>query len=465
MLMKKALVVSMVTAVVSTSVVSAVSAAPAAKAAATGKVQQSSFKINGNTVSVRSIIKNGETLVSVRDLITAFSAQADVRSGTTTIKLNDHTVVLRSNSKQIIIDGTASNMSQPMTNIEGSSYVAVRPLISGLGGTLVRNAGVIEISTIELLEGAENPRFAGAGKLIVSKSGENGRTDYLIDTASGQYDLLLTTTGGSDLVVAPSGDKAAYSSAEGAVYVVDLKSKASKLITNDNSIKSEFVWSTDGSEIYFLQGDKGSVIAKLSLSDGVMTKIVEDKVDYKENLSVSPDGKKFIYTVTTLGTVTSDATNVDEDNVSIDFSSNQTQINAFNIENSTPKASALTSTTDDKVFVVSNDGLKAYYVSVPSAEDKATLMSVDSSSQMVKIFTDHDVEQVVLHQNTLYVLAALDDTSSVIYAIDTLTGKQTKLYTVSSDVSSIVVNGSQIAIVKNDQVFVSAGDSWKSVTK
>lgn len=463
--MKKAFVVSMVTAAVSTSVVGSVSAAPEVKPVASVKVQQSSLKINGNAVSVRTIVRNGETLVSVRDLIKALSAQADVRSGTTTIKLNDHTVVLKTNSKQIIVDGKTSNMSQPMTNIEGSSYTAIRPLVSGLGGTLVRNAGAIEISMVELLEGAENPRFAGAGKMIVSKSDENGRTDYLIDTASGKYDLLLTTSGGSDLVVSPSGNKAAYSSAEGAVYVLDLNSKDSALITNDNSIKPELVWSADGSAIYFLQGDKGSVIAKLSLSNGSITKIVEDKVDYKENLSVSPDGKKFIYTVTTLGKVTSDTTNIDEDNVSIDFSSNQVQINSFNNELSNQKAVSLTSSTDDKVFVVSSDGSKAYYVSVPSTDEKATLMSVDSSQRVTKVFAENDVEQLVLHNNRLYVLAALDDTSSVIYSIDTLTGKQTKLYTVSSDVSSIAVSVSQIAIVKNDQVFVNTDNTWKPVTK
>ena len=148
----------------------------------------------------------------------------------------------------------------------------------------------------------------------------------MVDTASGKFELLLTTSGGSDLVVSPSGDQAAYTDAEGAVYVLDLKNRASRLITSDASIKPELVWSADSSAIFFLQGDKGTVIAKLSLTDGSITKIVEDKVDYKENLSVSNDGKKFVYTVTTLGTVTSDTTNIDEDNVSIDYSSNQTQI-------------------------------------------------------------------------------------------------------------------------------------------
>ncbi|ANA80482.1 hypothetical protein C7121_04420 [Paenibacillus glucanolyticus] len=466
MSMKKAFVVSMVAAVVGTSVVSAVSAAPAVKpAAAAAQVQNSSFTINGSTVVVRSMVKKGETLVSLRDVIKATGAQAEVHSGTTTITLNGHTVVLKANSTQMMVDGVKSTLAQPVTNVSGTSYVALRPLVSGLGGTIARRAGVLEISTVPLLEGAENPRFAGAGKLIVSKSDENGRTDYLVDTTSGKFELLLTTSGGSDLVVAPSGNQAAYTDAEGAVYVLDLNSKASRQITNDNSIKPELVWSADGSAIYFLQGDKGTVIAKLSLADGSIAKLVEDKVDYKENLSVSADGKKFIYTVTTLGTVTSDTTNIDEDNVSIDFSSNQQQIFSFNIDGSKPEAVKLTTTSDDKVFVLSTDGLKAYYVSVPSTDDQATLLSVDASQKAANVFADYDVEQAILSGGVLYVLAAQDDSNSVIYSIDTATGKQTKLYTVSADVSAITVAGSQIAIIENGRVLVNAGDSWRAVTK
>jgi Tol biopolymer transport system component len=286
-----------------------------------------------------------------------------------------------------------------------------------------------------------------------------------VNTTSGKYDLLLTTDGGSDLVISPIGDQATYTNAEGAVYVIDLKTKSSKLITSDNSIKPELVWSADGNAIYFLQGDKGSVIAKLNLADGAITKVVEDKVDYKENLNVSADGKKFIYTVTTLGTVTSDTTNVDEDNVSIDFSSNQQQIFSYNTDSSKPEAVKLTTSTDDKVFVWSADGQKAYYVSVPSEDGKASLLSVDSSQKSTSVYAEYDVEQAILSGGSLYVLAAQDDSNSVILSIDPVTGKQTKLYTVSSDVSSISVAGSQISVVENGRVLVQAGGSWRAVTK
>ncbi|MEK4055900.1 stalk domain-containing protein [Paenibacillus sp. FSL F4-0087] len=464
--MKKVLVVSMVATVLGTSVVSAVSAAPAVKPAAnTAQVQNSTLTINGNSAVVRSIVKNGETLVSLRDVIKAIGAQAEVHSGTTVIKLNDHSLTLQNNSKQIVVDDVKVNLNQPVTIIGGTSYIALRPLVSGVGGTIVKRNGLLEISTVSLIDEVENPRFAGADKLIVSKSDNNGRNDYVVNTTSGKYELLLTTDGGSDLVISPSGDQAAYTNAEGAVYVIDLKTKASKLITSDNSIKPELVWSADGSAIYFLQGDKGSVIAKLNLADGAITKVVEDKVDYKENLNVSADGKKFIYTVTTLGTVTSDTTNVDEDNVSIDFSSNQQQIFSYNTGDSKPEAVKLTTSTDDKVFVWSADGQKAYYVSVPSEDGKASLLSVDSSQKSTPVYAEYDVEQAILSGGTLYVLAAQDDSNSVILSIDPVTGKQTKLYTVSSDVSSIAVAGTQISVVENGRVLVQADGSWRAVTK
>lgn len=462
MVMKKALMVSVVAAVVGTSVVSAVSAAPAAKSAVV-QVQQSSFYVNGSAVKVRSIVKNGETLVSVGDVIKTLGAQADLHNGTTTITLNGHTVVLKINSKQIVVDGAAVALTQSVTNLQGTNFVPVRPLVAAFGGTLTWNAGTIEISTIKLLTGAENPRFAGAGKLIVSTNDANGRTDYLVDAASGKYEQLLTTSGGSDLVVSPAGDKAAYTTADGSVYVIDLKTKTSTLISNDTSIKPELVWSSDASALYFLQGDKGTVIAKLSLADGTITSVVDDKVDYKENLSVSADGKKFVYTVTTLGTVTTTAP--DGSDVAIDYSGNLAQIFSYDTTAAKPAAVKLTTGADDKVFVQTVDGLKAYYVSVPSEDANAVVKSVDSNGQSADVYADSDVDQVVLSNGTLYVLAAQDDTNSVIYSIDPATGAKTKLYTVSADVSSIAVSGTQIAIVKGDQVLVKSGSSWRAVTK
>ncbi|MEK3777510.1 hypothetical protein MHB85_23660 [Paenibacillus sp. FSL K6-4396] len=125
----------------------------------------------------------------------------------------------------------------------------------------------------------------------------------------------------------------------------------------------------------------------------------------------------------------------------------------------------LTTSTDDKVFVWSVDGQKAYYVSVPSEDGNASLQSVDSSQEATTVYGVHDVEQAILSGDVLYVLVAQDDSNSVIISIDTVTGKQTKLYTVSSDVSSITVAGPQIAVIENGRVLVQAAGSWRAVTK
>ena len=62
------------------------------------------------------------------------------------------------------------------------------------------------------------------------------------------------------------------------------------------------------------------------MADGTLTKVLEDKVDYKANLSVSTDGTKFYYTVTKPGAVTApDGKPVDADDVAIDTTGTEPQ--------------------------------------------------------------------------------------------------------------------------------------------
>lgn len=464
--MKRALAVSVVAAVVGTSAAGAASAAtPAKSAAAALQVQEATFAVNGTAVPFRVVRSNGETLVSIRDLGTAVGAQISVHNGVTTVELNGHKVEVKLNAKQLVADGTTVALAQAVRSVNGASYIALRPLVAGLGGTVAVYGGQINVSTVKLLEGAENPRFAGASSLIVSVTGDDGRTDYLVDAKSGKYEQLLNSTNASDLVVAPNGSKAAYTDSDGAVYVIDLAAKTSSKVSSDNNIKPELVWSADSSSIFFLQGDKGSVIAKLDPASGTITKLLEDKVDYKANLSVSPDGTKFIYTVTTLGKVTSDATNVDEDNVSIDFSANQQQIFSFDSTVAEGKPVQLTTSTDDKLFVASEDGVKAYYVSVPSEDQPAKALVVGQDQKTSTVYGDSDVIETVLAGGKLYVLASLNDAANGIYEIDPASGSKKQLYTVPAEVTAIAASGSQVAIVKNDQLFVNDSGVWKPITK
>ncbi|SFB33285.1 WD40-like Beta Propeller Repeat [Cohnella sp. OV330] len=474
MVMKKAIAATILAAALGTAAAGTAGAAQLSSAATakavTAKavaltVKQSVFVVNYNDVQVRTALSNGETLVSVRDLSAAIGAKLSAVNGYTTLTLDSHSFAFKTGVKQASVDGNIINLNQAAKVLDGTAFVAVKPLVQALGGTMALKDGKLAINTIKLLAGGDNARFVNASQAIVSVETDAKRTDYLVDVATGKSAELLSSEGGSDLIVAPGGAKAAYTDAEGAVYVIDLASKQTKQITSDTSIKTELVWSADGSAIYFLQGDKGSVIAKVDIATGTISKVVEDKVDYKSALSVSPDGKKFAYLVTTPPKATADGTDLDKDTVAIDASGEQVQVNLYDASVEKPAAVALTSAKDDKLFVVSPDGSTVYYVSVADENANATVVSVDKDKKTATLLAEGDVEELVLSGGKLYVLTAVSDAESAIYEVDPATASKKLMYNVSASASGLAVNGSQIIIALEDGLYVNANGAWKPVTR
>jgi|GEM_PF-690754 len=474
MVMKKAITATILAATLGTAAAGTAGAAQVVKpvsvkavAAKTEalQVKQSVFAVNYADAPVRTVLSNGETLVSVRDLSAALGAKLSALNGYTTVTLESHSFAFKTGAKQVSVDGSVVSLNQPVKSVNGTAFVAVKPFVQALGGTMALKDGKLAINTIKLLAGGENARFVNSGQAIVSVESDAKRTDYLVDVATGKSAELLASEGSSDLVVAPGGAKAAYTDADGAVYVIDLASKQSTQVTKDNSIKTELVWSADGTAIYFLQGDKGSVIAKLDIASGTISKIVEDKVDYKSSLSVSPDGKKFTYLVTTPPKATADSADLDKDAVAIDASGEQVQVNLYDTSAEKPAAVALTSAKDDKLFVVSPDGSTVYYVSVADENAKAAVVSVDKDKKSATIFADGDVEELVLSGGKLYVLTSVSDTESAIYEVDPASGAKKLLYKVPADASGLAVDGSQIVIALEDGLYVNANASWKPISR
>ncbi|MDG0811991.1 stalk domain-containing protein [Cohnella rhizosphaerae] len=472
--MKKAIAATILAAALGTAAAGTAGAAQASSAVSgksvTAKtaaltVKQSVFVVNYNEAQVRTVLSNGETLVSVRDLVAAIGAKLSTVNGYTTVTLDSHSFAFKTGVKQASVDGSIINLNQAAKVLDGTSFVAVKPFVQALGGTMALKDGKLAINTIKLLAGGENARFVNAGQAIVSVESDTKRTDYLVDVATGKSAELLSSEGGSDLVVAPGGAMAAYTDAEGAVYAIDLASKQTKQITGDTSIKTELAWSADGSAIYFLQGDKGSVIAKVDVATGTISKVVEDKVDYKSALSVSPDGKRFAYLVTTPPKATADGTDLDKDTVAIDASGEQVQVNLFDTTAEKPAAVALTSAKDDKLFVVSPDGSVVYYVSVADENANATVVSVDKDKKTATLLAEGDVEELVLSGGKLYALTAVSDAQSAIYEIDPATASKKLLYNVPASASGLAVNGSQMIIALEDGLYVNANGTWKPIAR
>jgi TolB protein len=435
------------------------------------QVKSSAYIVNGVAVNLNTLFEKGRTLVSLRDISLSLGVNLQVTKGDIQAKLNGHTVQLKKDSDLIKVDGVEQKLNLPVKSVKGSTYVELTAYVEALGAQFAKDAsGVIWIDA-NLLQDVDHIQWVDAARFIASQENETGRADYLVDAQSGKYSKLIISSDASELAVAPDGKKAAYTNANGEVYVIEFDKIVPTRVSGDTSIKPELVWSADSSSIYFLQGDKGSVIAKLDPSISKITKIVDDKVDYKANLSVSADGNTFTYTVTKPGAVVADSSKpVDSDDVAIDMKGTEPQIFLYKVDPSVKdnKAVQLTTSADDKVFIrASADASSVSFVSISSDDAaKSTLVSVSKDKTLKTVFNDKDVYDAVLSGGKWYLLTEGNGANNFVYEIDPATGAAKQLYTLDETVSEIVVQaGAPFAVINDGRVFLDINGHWKPTTR
>ncbi|WP_256759971.1 stalk domain-containing protein [Cohnella sp. WQ 127256] len=466
MLLKKASIVSVLALAVGVSAVGAASAATVTKASAV-QVSDSTYIVNGISVNLKTFFEKNKTIVSVRDLGVSLGASFQVTKDTIQLKLNSHTVELKLNSNVINVDGAEQQLTVPVKSVAGTTYVELKASVEALGAHFAKDASGTTWIDANLLANVDQIQWVDATRFIASQENESGRADFLVDAQTGKYKQLRISEGASELVVAPNGEKAAYTSASGEIYVISFGAYNAAQVSEDNSIKTELVWSADSSSIYFLQGDKGSVIAKLDPRTKGITKIVDDKVDYKANLEVSTDGKSFTYTVTKPGAVVADSSKpVESDDVAIDMKGTEPQIYLFTVDPSVKdnKAVKLTSTADDKVFIhASPDTSSVSYVSISNDDDAKSILNTVGKDAVVKtLFKEKDVYQATLSGGKWYLLTEGSGTNNFVYSLDPATGAAVQLYTLSDSVTEIVVKeGAPFAVINNGRVFLDINGHWK----
>ncbi|WP_181907526.1 stalk domain-containing protein [Cohnella lupini] len=448
----------------------AASAATVTKASAV-QVTNSTYTVNGIAVNLATFFEKGRTLVSLRDLSTKLGVKLQATKGVITATLKGHTVELTANSTLIKVDGAEQKLTVPVKSVKGVTYVELKTFVQALGGQFAKDAsGTIWIDA-DLLGNVDRIQWVDSAKFIATQETETGRLDYLVDAQTASYEQLRILEEISDFVIAPNGAKAAYTNNAGEVFVIDFATKLSTKVSEDTSIKPELVWSSDSSIIYFLQGDKGSVVAKLDPATGTISKVLEDKVDYKANLDVSADGKTVTYTVTKPGAVVADANlPVESDDVAIDMKGTEPQIFAYTVDPSIKdnKPAQLSTTADDKVFIhAAADGSSVGYVSVSSEDEvKSTLVIVSNDKTSKTLFTEKDVYQAVVSGGKWYLLTEGNGSNQFVYEVDPATGAAKQLYTLSDTVSEIIVkSGSPFAVVNEGRVFLDINGQWKPTTK
>jgi len=446
----------------------------AAFAAGTGSAAQSanvSYVVNGVSVNLSTISENGQTLAALRDISPKLGAKLSVSGGAIQAKLNNHVVTLKNGSDVLLADGTERKLPVPVKSIKGVTYVDLKTYVEALGAQFAKDAsGPIWIDAA-LPENVDHIQWVDATRFIASSETETGRKDELVDSLTGKSQRLLVPEDASELVVAPNGAKAAYTNANGEVFVLDFKAVGPVRASGDTSIKTELVWSADSAAIYFLQGDKGSVIAKLEPEINKISKVLEDKVDYKANLQVSADGKTFTYTVTKPGAVVADANKpVEADDVTIDMKGTEPQIYQFTVDPTAKESKAvqLTTSADDKVFIrASEDGSSVSYVSV-SPEDgaKSVLAKVGKDKKTSTLFDDKDVYEAVAAGGKWFLLTEGDGDGLAVYEIDNATGAAKPVYALKDTVSEIYAKeGSPFAVLNDGRVFLDFEGHWRPISR
>lgn len=468
MFLKKASIVSVLALAVGVSAAGSVSAAPAAKVSAV-KLSSVSYIVNGELASFDSVVEKGRTLVPIRAFSAKLGAKLSIDKKVIRAVLNGNTVELQANSNIIKVNGAAHTMTLPVKSINNVTFVELRSFVNALGANFETDGKGAAWIDASLLTDVDQVQWANATTLIASTDSDAGRVDYTIDARTGKYSKLLDSPDASALAVAPNGASAAYTNAAGEVFVINLTSKVSKKISADTVIKTELVWSADSKSIYIIAGEKSTIINKLDVASGELTKVLEDASEYKSNLSVSADGIVFTYTVTKAGKVTVDATKpVESDDVVIDTKGTEPQIYRFDSSAAEAKSVALTESADDKVFVkTAADGSAAYYVST-SADDAAvsTLAKVGSDKAVSTVFNRADIYQAVETDGKWVLLTEGASGSLAVYEVNTASGAASQTNTLPENVSEIVVkSGAPLAIVKDERVFVSIDGHWKPTTR
>lgn len=242
-----------------------------------------------------------------------------------------------------------------------------------------------------------------------------------------------------------------------------MSKKTRKLNLEDDSVKSEFVWSHDGKQVYFIQGDKSEKIGSISIENGVVTTLFSDSLNYKADLHLSVDGKKLLYTVSKEGSTSfTDGENPVVDH--IDTSGTEPQIYVLNLTGETPTAKAITNTPENKVFPGFLPNGNIVFLSADAdSENLPELKMIDQNNKITTLNATKNITSVlVTPKGEVMILVAESNGISGIYKVNSSTKKLVKIVSTKLKLTSFSLlndqsiaatskgaNGEKVVLLKN----------------
>ncbi|WP_066250177.1 TolB family protein [Neobacillus drentensis] len=355
--------------------------------------------------------------------------------------------------------------------VKGLVYADLNELVKAIGGDILNQKSGKFISIAGLISGdSYNPQWINNSNLLVGNDNDFGSSTYVINVNSKKGLLKIN---GTDLSVSQDGKQAVYSDENGKVYLVNLlNNKISTLNANEDSPKFNFVWSKDGTKVYFILGTKMDSIASINIKDGAINPINSDKLTSKADLTLSPDGKKLLYTAGKEGTT--NYTDPDKTDVTdIDLTNTESQLFVVDMTAAEVQSVALTTTPDNKAFPAFLPNGNIVYTSYDADGVKLPILNViGAKNAIASLVTGRDIATATVSaKGKLIIVVNEKDGLHTIYEVNTTSLAITKLAQTKLEISSVSVapDGKRMAITvpgqNGDRVMVINNGQFESVTK
>jgi hypothetical protein len=444
-ILKLALATTVITTVVSVATVSAAvtTKAPVAVSA--------SYSFNSANTNLRTVEINNVKLVALRELAAALGASLEGNNGMLTLQLQN-IVELKANSTAYTVNGATMVYTAAPVNVAGTLFVELDSTLEALGGSIEPNAtGAASYRSFKLLEGDfSSPYLINGNKILAINDGPDSKSIYKINPADFSYELYSENEDAIDMVVSPDGSLGVYTNTDAQIMLNTLNPGVVKTLSTDKTLKTDLTWSADSKKVYFAHGDNQEKISYIDVATGVIKTVLNDTLQFKSDLNLSPDGTKLLYNLNVLGATAStfkaasgpDDLAASEDTLAVDYNTAGAQLFLLDLTAAAPKPIKLTdgksNTFDDALL---NDG-SAVYVNVDPANEasKGTLKTASAAGVIKDLVTDLDVFSSVATANGSFIVSGLNAAGKTVVASVTADGKKTDIVTSDSSVDGISVS-------------------------
>jgi hypothetical protein len=444
-------------------------------------IRTESVNFNGVQVDMEVVEQSKGILVNARVYAAALGAKIsyDSKTKTTTISRDNVSFAVKADDKFTSLNGVKRFITHAPRIAQKKLFIEIDQFTRILGGeVLVNEEGDKQYFAHQLIAGAVNPQWLDANHVIVSKQLEEGYNHYVVNVNTRKSSKLNISVVTDHLVPSPDSKHVAYTDENSNVYVYTFETNAEKKITEDTSEKLELQWASDNAALFYIDGPSSNAIAKVTL-EGVITKLVDDKVNYKSDLYVMPNNTAFLYTVSKTSKVVTDTSGVKEGedlpdfDVNIDPTGTEPQLFSFDstVQGATPKA--LTTAFDDKAYsAMLSNGSVAYLSTVGEEEESVTNIKVINSKLELSTIILADVELFSLKvlNDKLYAFGYTSEDTQFLYEIDPVKGSAKKLAEAPLEVTNVMVGPSLNQVLAEDvdgklYAWNNNNKAWSIITK